>query len=205
MQICGYAICGPRHQENLRIFDLRINHYKFAYLRFADWLTSEICGFSIAEWAQELRIYDLRTSNKNLRAHLCSEQIIDVLMVALKTSWDKWIANLENNCMLPGSWSSIGASQVDLAVQYLENKVTVTLNTMHRKFHTNIPRNETARPRSQFLYLCISERYACIHDWSTYFAAAEKDGPIVGINKSLTDTWMWKFGTRPRSFIFGNT
>ncbi len=29
-------------------------------------------------------------------------------------------------------------------------------------------------------------------------------GPILGIYKSLTDTWMWKLGIRPRSFISGN-
>ncbi len=28
-------------------------------------------------------------------------------------------------------------------------------------------------------------------------------GPIVGIFKSLSEAWMWKFGTRPRSFISG--
>ncbi len=28
--------------------------------------------------------------------------------------------------------------------------------------------------------------------------------PIVGIYQSLTDTWMWELGTRPRSFIYGN-
>jgi hypothetical protein len=34
-------------QGNLRICDMRINQYKFANLRFADWHTSEICGFAI--------------------------------------------------------------------------------------------------------------------------------------------------------------
>jgi hypothetical protein len=29
-------------------------------------------------------------------------------------------------------------------------------------------------------------------------------GPIVGIYKSLTDTYLQKLGTRPRSFISGN-
>jgi hypothetical protein len=41
---------------NLQICDLQVNHYKFvkiADLRFADWHTSEICGFAIAELAQE--------------------------------------------------------------------------------------------------------------------------------------------------------
>ncbi len=27
---------------------------------------------------------------------------------------------------------------------------------------------------------------------------------ILGIYKSLTDTWMWKLGTRPRNFIYEN-
>ncbi len=43
LQICRFAICGLGHQGNLRILDLRIDRYKFA-----DWDTSEICGFAIA-------------------------------------------------------------------------------------------------------------------------------------------------------------
>jgi hypothetical protein len=34
---------------NLRICGSRINHYKFADLKFSDWHTSEICRFAIAE------------------------------------------------------------------------------------------------------------------------------------------------------------
>jgi hypothetical protein len=47
LQIWRFAICRLGHQECLRIYDLRITHYKFADLRFADWHTSEICGFAI--------------------------------------------------------------------------------------------------------------------------------------------------------------
>ncbi len=37
-----------------------------------------------------------------------------------------------------------------------------------------IPRKETARPQSQFLYLYICERFIYSHDWSTiYFPAAK--------------------------------
>ncbi len=32
-------------------------------------------------------------------------------------------------------------------------------STLHREFETNIPGNETARPRSQFLPSCICERF----------------------------------------------
>jgi hypothetical protein len=35
------------------------------------------------------------------------------------------------------------------------------------------------------------------------FCCSKIGGPIVGIYKSLTETWMWKLGTSPRSFISG--
>jgi hypothetical protein len=55
-------------------------------------------------------------------------------------------------------------------------------------------------PISTFIYL-----------WKIYtfprsfllFCASNR-GPIVGIYKSLRETWMWKLGTRPHSFISGN-
>jgi hypothetical protein len=43
----------------LRICDFRVDHYKFADLRFVDQTTSEICGFAIAQRAQEFA--DLQT------------------------------------------------------------------------------------------------------------------------------------------------
>jgi hypothetical protein len=54
-------------------------------------------------------------------------------------------------------------------------------------FKTNIPRNETARPRPQFLHSCICERFIYSHDRSTN-AIQQIGGPIVGIYKSFTDT-----------------
>jgi hypothetical protein len=53
LQICGFAICRRGHQGYFRVCDLRINHYKCADLRFADWHTSDICELAIAECAQE--------------------------------------------------------------------------------------------------------------------------------------------------------
>jgi hypothetical protein len=34
--------------------------------------------------------------------------------------------------------------------------------TLHQKFKTNIPSDETVQPRSQFLHSCICERFTCI-------------------------------------------
>ncbi len=54
---------------------------------------------------------------------------------------------------------------------------------LYRKFETNIPRNDTVRPRSLFLYSCICERFKFSHDWSAYFAVLRlrtDRGNIVG-------------------------
>ncbi len=50
-----------------------------------------------------------------------------------------------------------------------------TAKTLDRKLETNIPRNEIARPRYQFLHSCIWEWfiYSQSHDWSAYLAAAK--------------------------------
>ncbi len=52
--------------------------------------------------------------------------------------------------------------------------------TLYRKFETNIPRNEIARPLSRFLHSCTI--YILSHHWSTYF---------------------WKSGTRPHRIVLG--
>ncbi len=73
------------------------------------------------------------------------------------------------------------------------------------KFETNIPRNETAWPRSQLLHSCICEQFIYSHDRSAS-QYSKIGGPIdiVRIYKLLTYTWMQKLGRRPRSFSSGN-
>jgi hypothetical protein len=51
-------------------------------------------------------------------------------------------------------------------------------------------------PISTFMCLWanyIIPRWVCLFCWRKYVP-----GPILGIYKSLTDTWMWKSGLRPR-------
>jgi hypothetical protein len=55
----------------------------------------------------------------------------------------------------------------------LDGTVYYTAKALYRKFETNIPRNETARPHSQFLHLCFGERFINFHDWSAYSAAGK--------------------------------
>jgi hypothetical protein len=48
-----------------------------------------------------------------------------------------------------------------------------TAKKLYRKFETNIPINETARPRSQFLHSCFGERFIYSHEWSAYSAVGK--------------------------------
>ncbi len=54
--------------------------------------------------------------------------------------------------------------EIDLKFQHR----MLTTNVLYRKFETNIPRNETARIRSQFPHSCICDRFLYSHDRSAY-------------------------------------
>ncbi len=73
------------------------------------------------------------------------------------------------------------------------HKFTRTAKYQYRKIEKNILRKGIARPQSQFLHSSICERFIYSQDRSSY-SAAGICGPILGIYKSLTDTWMWKLG-----------
>ncbi len=64
------------------------------------------------------------------------------------------------------------------------------------KLETNIPRKGIARPQSRFPHSCVCERLY-ISTIALPILLQEVCGPILGIYKSLTDTWMWKLGLRP--------
>jgi hypothetical protein len=59
-----------------------------------------------------------------------------------------------------------------------------------RKFETNIPRKEIARPRSQFPHSCICERFIYLHDRPTYFAAAKYGIPAPYPLFHLPSLWI---------------
>ncbi len=52
-------------------------------------------------------------------------------------------------------------------------------------------------------HIHVSVRFKYSQDRSTYFLQ-QKGRSIVGIYNSLTDTWMWKLGLRPRYSFSGN-
>ncbi len=67
------------------------------------------------------------------------------------------------------------------------NLPVFTAKTHYREFETNIPKEEIARPRSQFQHSCVCERFIYSHDRFAYPAA----GKYVDRSweyKSVTDT-----------------
>ncbi len=66
----------------------------------------------------------------------------------------------------------------------------------------NIPRKGIAQTQSEFPHSCV-----CVCDLyiPTIDLLQEICGPILGIYKSLTGTWMWKLGLRRRNSRKRNT
>ncbi len=71
-----------------------------------------------------------------------------------------------------------------------------TAKRLYRKFETNIPINETAQTRSQFLNSCFGERFIYIPTIGPPILLQENRWTDRGniYTKSFTDTWMWILG-----------
>ncbi len=54
------------------------------------------------------------------------------------------------------------------------------------------------------IHSCFCVRFIYSHDRPAYSAAGKIGGPIEGIYKSLSDTWMLILGLRPHSSFSGN-
>ncbi len=81
--------------------------------------------------------------------------------------------------------------------------VLCTAKTPYRKFETNIPIKGIVRSQFQFPHSCVCERFY-IPTIDLPILLQELCGPILGKYKSLTDTWMWKLGLRPRNKEYVN-
>ncbi len=89
-----------------------------------------------------------------------------------------------------GSWLTV------FGIPYFAD--TYTLQRQCRLYILGI-----ARPQSQFPHSYVFERFF-IPRISLHISSSKTGRPIVGIYNSLTDTWMWKLGLRPRYSFSGN-
>ncbi len=71
--------------------------------------------------------------------------------------------------------------------------------TLQQKFLLCIPFLGIARPQSQFPLICVCERFIYSH-----ISCSRIGRSMVGIYKSLTDTWMWELGLWPCYSFSGN-
>jgi hypothetical protein len=71
--------------------------------------------------------------------------------------------------------------------------------TLQRQFRLYIPFLGIAWPQPHFSHSCVCERFIYSQDWSTYFLQQKRQTHRGNtVYNSLTDTWMWKSGLRPR-------
>ncbi len=100
---------------------------------------------------------------------------------------------------LANSFRSVQFLQCQLSFKQKINSKLYTAKTKCRKFETNIPRKGMSGPQSQFPHLCVCERIIYSHGGSAFSAGGNMWTDPGNIQyKSLTDTWMWKLGLRPR-------
>ena len=72
----------------------------------------------------------------------------------------------------------------------------LTAKNQNQKLETDTPRNGIVRPQSRFPH-SVSVSVLFIPTIDLPILLQEICGPLLGIFKSLTDTWRWKLGLRP--------
>ncbi len=80
--------------------------------------------------------------------------------------------------------------------------VCIGWTTLQRQFRLYFPFLGIARPQPQFPRSCVFERFIYSRI-SPHISSSRTGRPIVGIYNSLTDTWMWKLGLKPRYSFSG--
>ncbi len=92
LPISEFAICGLGHQGNLRVCDVRINHYKFADLRFADWQTSSIMGYLICPVHLLVTGSHIETKKEAKEERRVFRRCIAIRQIVSKSDYYLWVS-----------------------------------------------------------------------------------------------------------------
>ncbi len=131
--------------------------------------TVRVCGSVRGSWISVLRLWNLHrplaTPKKDIlrkrdlkqsrnAANYCGRNLF---LKRWNFRWDNTFNVLHN------LWTVL--YKYSLTLRLLQ-----TSYTLHQQLDTSFPRNETVRHRSQFLHLCICERFIYFLNQSAYFA-----------------------------------
>ncbi len=94
------------------------------------------------------------------------------------------------------------SSSLLFTATYATPQIILPAFTLQRKFYWFIL--GIARPQSQFPHSRVCDRFIYSQDRSIHFSCSKIGRSIVGIYKSLIDTWMWKSGLWPHNSFSGN-
>jgi hypothetical protein len=144
----------------------------------SQWALSELCCASDNVLHSELYLKLCCAAGNVLHSELCTDCQEFVSMKVLQSS----------------RWASVPCHITALKLHELQRHCNENPNLC-------VPRGGIARPQSQcphstLMYLWaiyIFPRFVCL------FCCRKINGPILGIYKLLTDTWVWKLGLRPRN------
>ncbi len=88
-------------------------------------------------------------------------------------------------------YSTKSLDQSLICICFLPINVRLLCTTLQQQFWLYISFLWIAQPQPKFPHSCVCERFIYSHIFPP-------GRPIAGIYNSLTDTWMWKWGLRPR-------
>ncbi len=144
-----------------------------------------------------------RRSGASIRRSFSETSLLFVLLLILcykgpctsrsKKSWR--YVGLLGACFVQGSFDEYVTSTGDM----------ITLQRQNAKNLKQIFPEKEYRGLSPNFHIHVSVSELYIPAMGLPFLLEEICGPILGIYKSLTDTWIWKLGLRPRNSQKRNT